>query len=89
VSISISSSSSTASVETYEKSSVKQLSANELEVLKKKPTTVETSGDIYTSSTIHFKKLSLQELKMKRSVLIRPNIRMLAILMVQKMIQTA
>lgn len=61
--MSISISSPTASVETYEKSSVKQLSANELEVLKKKPTTVETSGDIYTSATIHFKELSLQELK--------------------------
>lgn len=62
MSISISSSTSTSSVETYKKPSV-QLSANELESLKKKPTTVETSGDIYTSTAIHFNELSLQELK--------------------------
>ena len=60
--MSISISSSTASAETYNKPR-DNLSANELDVLKKKPTTVETSGDIYTSSSIHFKELSLSELK--------------------------
>ena len=60
--MSISISSSTASAETYNKPR-DNLSANELEVLKKKPTTVETSGDIYTSSSIHLKELSLSELK--------------------------
>ncbi|NCB82414.1 MAG: hypothetical protein EOM38_08420 [Bacilli bacterium] len=35
---------------------------NELEALKKEPTKVVTSGDVYTSLAIHFKELSQEEL---------------------------
>lgn len=55
-------SSSIPQTETYKTPRV-QHTAKELEALKKEPTSVVTSGDVYTSSAVHFKKLSLEELK--------------------------
>lgn len=54
--------SSTAQVETYKIPRVKP-TAKELEELKKEPTKVSTEGDIYTSMAIHFKELTLEELR--------------------------
>lgn len=64
MSISIpSSTASTAQTETYKTPRVKQPSAEEFEKLKKEPTKVVIKGDVYTSTAIHFKELSLEELR--------------------------
>jgi len=42
---------------------VKQPSAEEFAKLKKEPTKVVIKGDVYTSTAIHFKELTLEELK--------------------------
>ena len=54
--------SSTAQTESYKVPRVKP-TAKELEELKKESTKVEIKGDIYTSTAIHFKELSLEQLK--------------------------
>lgn len=61
--MSISIPSSTASVETYKTPRVKQPDAEELAKLKKEPTKVVIQGDVYTSMAIHFKELSIEELR--------------------------
>jgi len=60
--MSVSISSSTSQVETYKTPRVKP-TAKELEELKKEPTKVATEGDVYTSMAIHFKELTLEELR--------------------------
>lgn len=60
--MSISIPSSTSQVETYKTPRVKP-TAKELEELKKEPTKVMTEGDVYTSMAIHFKELTLEELR--------------------------
>lgn len=57
--------SSTAQVGTYITPRIKP-TAKELAELKKEPTKVATEGNIYTSTAIHFKELSLEELKYEK-----------------------
>jgi hypothetical protein len=45
---------------------VKQPDAEEFARLKKEPTKVITKGDIYTSTAVHFKELTLEELKYEK-----------------------
>ncbi|ATB70284.1 hypothetical protein SJPD1_2186 [Sulfurospirillum diekertiae] len=61
----ISISSSTAQAGTYITPRIKP-TAKELAELKKEPTKVTTEGNIYTSTAIHFKELSLEELKYEK-----------------------
>lgn len=61
--MSVSIPSSTSQVPTYKTPRVRQPDAEEFARLKKEPTKVVIKGDVYTSTAIHFKELSLEELK--------------------------